>query len=261
MNAPRANTYQGLHAAHYDLIFADKPYADEARFVAQLLREHGTRPDGRLLDVACGTGRHAVELAALGFAMTGVDISEELLSRARLNAKNHQAPVAFIARDMRCLDLDDGPFDAAICLFDSIGYAVTTEAILATLESVRKQLAPEGLFAAEFLHAPAMLRYADPVRVRRWRTPADGELLRVSETYLDPVRGTYHVRYELLELDGNGRYKREAEEHLSRFFTVEEMRLLLQAARLRPLALVAAYEPVPTITDRTWHVLALARRT
>ena len=46
------NTYQGLHARHYDLVYADKPYAAEARFVHDLLR----RRPGRLLDVACGTG-------------------------------------------------------------------------------------------------------------------------------------------------------------------------------------------------------------
>ena len=72
------NSYTGLHARVYDEIYAEKPYVDEARFVHEL----AGAPGGKLLDVACGTGRHAVAFADLGYEVTGVDINEELLAAA-----------------------------------------------------------------------------------------------------------------------------------------------------------------------------------
>src|SRR5262245_11024529 len=114
------NTYAGLHARYYDVVYADKPYEHEARFVDSLLRDAGTATGRRLLDVACGTGRHAAEFAALGWSVTGVDLSEALLEHARTNAPTAR----FLRQDMRQLDVPGEPFDAITCLFDAIGYAI-----------------------------------------------------------------------------------------------------------------------------------------
>ena len=74
------------------------------------------------------------------------------------------------------------PFDAVTCLFDSIGYPQDNDGVVAALGGHAAHLAPSGALAVEFLHAPALLAHADPVRVRRWELPDGGELLRVSET-------------------------------------------------------------------------------
>jgi SAM-dependent methyltransferase len=253
------NTYRGLHAQYYDLIYAEKPYDEEARFVVQLLERHGLAERRGLLDLACGTGRHAHEFAAMGFTVTGVDVNEQLLAHARERDAGQRASAEFVAQDMRQLDLDGRLFGTATCLFDSIGYAVTGEAVVATLQAVRSHLSPAGLLAIEFLHAPAMARYSDPLRLRRWTTPTDGELVRVSETQLEPERETHRVRYELLALEQEGTYTRGIEEHVVRSFDVDGMRLLLEEAGFSPLTFVAAYEADPAITDRTWHVLAVSQ--
>ena len=75
---------------------ARSPTSHEARFVDSLIRDAGTAR-GRLLDVACGTGRHAAEFASLGWDVTGVDLSEDLLERARVNAPDAR----FYQQDMR----------------------------------------------------------------------------------------------------------------------------------------------------------------
>jgi SAM-dependent methyltransferase len=240
-----ANTFQGLHARYYDLIYADKPYAEEARFVHELL---GGGP-GRLLDVACGSGRHAREFAALGWDVTGVDYSADLLELAQGFEVHRQ--------DMRRLDVPGPPFDAATCLFDSIGYPQDNEGVVATLTGMRRHLAPGGRVAVEFLHAPAMLAGADPVRVRRFEVPGGGTLVRISETALDEVGLVMHVDYEVIELGADGSYRRETERQSNRFFGVEEMRGLMQLAGLRAERFVPAYED-GEIEAGTFHVMALA---
>lgn len=247
----RLNSYLGLHAARYDLIYADKPYAAEAAFVARLTGAGG----GRLLDVACGTGRHAREFAALGFDVTGVDYNEDLLAVARERGPG----VGFHHGDMRALPAPAEPYDVVTCLFDSIGYPGDDEAIVAALRSLARQLAPDGVLAFEFLHAPAFLAGASSTRVRRWPTPEGGELLRISETELDRVLGTMTVSYELIESSAGGTdVARGGERQCNRFFTLAEMRLLMQIAGVPLERFVPAYED-GEISSETWHVLAVAR--
>lgn len=249
--ADRLNSYLGLHAARYDLIYADKPYAAEAAFVAKLVGA----ADGRLLDVACGTGRHAREFAALGFDVTGVDYNEELLAVARERSPG----ISFHRGDMRALPDPAEPYDVVTCLFDSIGYPLEDEPIVAALRSLARQLAPDGVLVFEFLHAPALLSGASSTRVRRWPTPEGGELLRISETDLDRVNQTMSVSYELIELSADGHdVTRGGERQSNRFFTLAEMRLLLQIAGVELERFVPAYED-GEISSETWHVLAVGR--
>jgi SAM-dependent methyltransferase len=249
------NTYEGLHARHYDLIYADKPYEREARFIAEVLG----RREGTLLDLACGTGRHAVAFARLGFQVTGVDYGDELISRARRNAADAGEQIDFRLGDMRTVDLGRR-FDAVTCLFDSIGYPLTDEGVIAALSTVRRHLEPEAAAAIEFLHAPAALAGSSPVRVRRWPTPDGGRLLRISETTIDPDAARMSVAYELVELRPNGGgYETGANVQENRFFSVPEMEELMESAGLEPERFVAAYADRPEVTDRTWHVIGVAR--
>jgi SAM-dependent methyltransferase len=250
------NTYAGLHARHYDLVYAAKPYGDEARFVDSLLSEAGVR-HGRLLDVACGTGRHAHEFSSLGWDVWGVDYSEDLLERARENAPG----VRFVLQDMRELDLPGETFDAITCLFDSIGYPLDDDGVVAALRSAGRHLAPGGALVCEFLHAPALLAEAAPLRLRRFSISEDGdELLRISETRLDEQRQVMEVEFELLELRADGTYARWTESQSNRFFHLSEMDGLLERAGLVPERVVPAYQETGEVSDRTFHVIVLARR-
>lgn len=249
------NTYTGLHALRYDVVYADKPYADEARFVDSLIRDLGIG-SGRLLDVACGTGRHAYEFSSLGWNVTGVDLSGALLEQARVNV-----PAArFLRHDMRELDLEGDRFEALTCLFDSIGYALDDAGVLATLEAFRRHLAVGGAAVIEFLHAPAVLHDASPLRVRRFDlSDAGDELLRISRTGLDQRRSIMAVEFELIELRADGTYERWVESQSNRFFSVSEMRDLLDRADLRAVEFIPAYQDGQAIDDETFHVLAVAR--
>jgi SAM-dependent methyltransferase len=246
------NSYEGLHARHYDRIFAAKPYDREARFVADLL----PAPPGALLDVACGTGRHAREFTELGWTVTGVDLNPALLEHARLNVPE----ASFIEGDMTALTelgVEPGSFDAITCLFDSVGYPLSNEGILATLAGFRALLAPRGRLVADFLHAPALLRHASPLGVKRWPLDDGGRLVRISQTELDEARAVMRVEYELIELRADGGWAHHSESQQNRFFAVEEMRALLTAAGLEATEFMPAYESGP-VTGETFHVMFVA---
>lgn len=246
------NSYTGLHAAVYDELYADKPYVEEARFVHELVGS----PRGKLLDVACGTGRHARAFADLGYSVTGVDLNEQLLAVARTIRRDD---VRYIVGDMRDLSVDGGPFDVITCLFDSLGYACDNDGVVATLRSMARQTAPGGSIACEFLHAAAMLCGSTQTRVRRLTLRDGRRLVRTSETSIDVERMLMHVHYELIVLDDRGLGTREDEAQTNRFFSVPEMQLLAEAAGLRVREIVPAYTTGPIDAD-TFHLMLVAVR-
>jgi SAM-dependent methyltransferase len=242
-------SYEALHARHYDVVYARKPYETEARFVEALV----DRPGGTLLDVACGTGRHAGAFVALGHTVTGIDFNERLIEHARAAVPAGRFHVA----DMRDLALGER-FDVVTCLFDAIGYPLDNAGVVAALRSIARHLAPGGRAAVEFLHAPVLIRRASPLGVRRLELSDGGTLVRIAQTTLDVPGQRMRVAYELIELRPDGTYERSDEVQHNRFFAVEEMRALMELAGLRAEAMVAAYADDPAVSDDTFHVMALA---
>lgn len=128
----------------------------ECDFIADAL---DLDPDDALLDVPCGEGRHAVELARRGYRPTGLDLSEPCLERARAAAAADpeiERPLAFLRRDMR--DLQGlGPFRGAYCLgnafgyFDGAGCRRFLAAVARTLEPGAGFLLHSGMIAESLL--------------------------------------------------------------------------------------------------------------
>ena len=253
------SVYAGRYAGLYDLFYADKPYAAEAAFVHECIREFSLFPVRRGLELACGTGRHALELEKRGYNVTATDRSADMLQVGRRRAAENNSKVEFVTADMQQFQLTGKEWDAAVCLFDSIGYLKTNEALMSALRGIWNQLRPEGVFIFEFWHAPAMLNEYSPVRVRRWRTDKS-EVVRISHTALDRKKHFADVDDTVYELKGDGTYAKFNETHTNRFFSVAEMRVLMSATDFDALKFFAGFKKDETIRDDTWHVVAVARK-
>jgi SAM-dependent methyltransferase len=254
------SSYVGRHARLYDLFYGEKPYAEEARFVHERLQSFGVGAKARLLELACGTGSHAFVFEKLGYCVVAIDDSPDMLEVAREKAQRSGSDVEFQCQDMRRLSFPEhGNFDVVVCLFDSIGYVQTNEGVLDVMRAVQRCLRDGGLFMFEFWHAAAMLRAYDPVRVRRWSVP-EGEIVRISETWIDPGKQLSHVLYDIYELRKDGTYLNLKETQVNRYFLVQEMRQFLEASNFALLKFFAAFQEDETITEDVWHVIAFARK-
>jgi SAM-dependent methyltransferase len=250
-------SYVGRHAEYYDSVYADKPYAQEAAFVSERIQKHapGAR---RLLELACGSGRHAFELEKLGYQILATDYSRDLLSVARRSAAASGSQVQFELQDMRTLDLATKDFDAAYCLFDSIGYVQTNQAIKETVERVHGHLKKSGLFVFEFWHASAMLRNYEPRRERTWQF-GESKLTRVSSTELDVQHQLARVSYTFEEIQPDGTRLTLEEMQVNRYFLVQEMALFIAESGFSPLEWAPAYAGGAIDAD-TWHILCVAQK-
>jgi SAM-dependent methyltransferase len=104
------------------------------------------RPQGgeRILDLACGTGRHTLELVRQGFSVVGVEIGEELVEIARGDAAEQGLEAEFVQGDLRELDYD-GEFDIVLNLNDgAVGYFESDEENHKTFEVISRALKPGG---------------------------------------------------------------------------------------------------------------------
>jgi SAM-dependent methyltransferase len=249
--------YAGRYAELYDLFYADKPYTDEAAFVHACIREFSLRPTREILELASGTGRHALEFEKLGYNVTATDRSPDMLEVARKRACEKN--VDLIVTEMQRLDLPKKNFDAAVCLFDSIGYLKTNEAIAQALARIRDHLRDDALFILEFWHAPAMLNGYSPARVRRWKID-NAEVTRTSETTLDVENNLAEVVYTVEERRPDGNCRTFRESHVNRFFSVNEVKTLLSRSKFSPLKFFAGFNKTEPISDATWHIVAVARK-
>jgi len=112
-----------------------------------------------ILDVGCGTGRHALELARRGYKVAGVDLSDSLLAQARETAQTENLDVTFITCDARALDLKT-PFDVVLSICEgAFSLMETDEMDLLILENMARALRPGGKLILTAPNAAFMLTH------------------------------------------------------------------------------------------------------
>ena len=152
------------YAAYYDLLYRDKDYAGEAAYVQGLIRRHA--PGARhILELGCGTGRHADALTNLGFRVTGVDRSGEMVARARERAVGRQ-DLQFMEGDLR--DFRSGrKYEVVLALFHVMSYQTENADLAAAFTTAAEHLAPGGIFIFDCWYGPGVLTDPPTTRVRR----------------------------------------------------------------------------------------------
>lgn len=130
-------------ANYYDLLMFDVDYKKWTQYIMDIFSKYGKNPSN-ILDIACGTGRITIELASLGYKMTGVDISEEMLSVAENNMRNSKHRATFIKQDMVNISIKE-KFDCVLCLCDGVNYVEEYE-LIKYFQNVYNVLNDNGIF-------------------------------------------------------------------------------------------------------------------
>ena len=132
---------------YYHILYSDRDMEEAGFFMDNLISFLKIPKTALMLDLACGRGRHAVYLNAMGYDVTGVDLSNQNI----LDAQQHQKPgLRFMVHDMRIPM--PSQFDAILNLFTSFGYFEDESDNLKTLAAIKDSLKPNGIGVIDFMN-------------------------------------------------------------------------------------------------------------
>ena len=236
--------------------WADRLYEDQAATFATLFEERfdraenevtellelvsderGVEPE-RVLDVACGTGRHALWFAEHGRQVEGLDFSEGFIDRARDAAAERgiEDRVRFHVEDMRDLDAWDGTYDLVTCFWNSLGhYEKRTD--VDVLTAMRTLLSEQGLLVVEMSNREYQIRNFESSGVREV-----DDRLHVSRRELDPTTGRFHATVDVFSTEGDEYEHLETMEFRPRIYAPVELREMCERAGFDAVDLFGGFD-------------------
>jgi SAM-dependent methyltransferase len=246
-------------AAFYDALYADKDYAGEAKYVAELI--HNCVPQARsLADFGCGTARHALKFAELGFGVTGIDRSGAMLERAKEHLSGAipevRNKIVFREGDIRNVSLERR-YDAAVALFHVMSYQASNEDLSAAFSTAAAHLDHGGVFIFDFWYGPGVLRDLPVTRVKRLSN-GSRKIIRIAEPVLNANANLVDVNYHFI-ISEDGRYEEFSETHRMRYLFVPEVEMLLRGNNLIPLFCYEWMKWEPP-GSQSWNAVFAARK-
>lgn len=231
--------------------FADELTRSEISFVEQVL---GLTDAGSVLDVACGAGRHALELGRRGYSVEGIEVNPTLVEYAATCAYEDATRVRFVAGDMRELSYP-AQFDAALVMNSSLGFfddATNRRVLKACAES----LVQGGRLLLQCINPYHIESYLAGFR-SGWYALAGGYVLR--EASFDPLRASLNIAYRFVSPKGGIDVQHPGDQ--IRLYGYPELIAMLTDVGMRPLMVFGdAVLPIVLFEEASqWQVLVAER--
>jgi len=243
------------YAKYYDLLYQDKDYRKEIDFIDSLIKQHLQKKNLRVLDIGCGTGKHANYLAEKGYQVTGIDFSEEMI---RIAKSNKNGNTDFYVADATSFNLNK-KFDIVLSLFHVVSYQSSNKDISSMFSNVSKHLNHNGLFIFDFWYGPAVLTEQPSIKIKRFEND-EIKVIRIAEPILHNVQNTVDVNYEIIistKIDKNIEFIKEI--HKMRYLFIPEIDNFIENTKM----VVQNYGEWLTNlspSNHTWGVYCIAKK-
>lgn len=218
MNSP--DVFQA-YSQYYDLLYCDKDYESEVVYIDNLLRRNGI-PGKDILELGCGTGRHARRLCSLGYQIVGLERSSQMAE-----ASEQTASFQCVVGDA-CTARLGRTFSAVIALFHVVSYQVSNASLRALFERAAEHLQSGGLFVFDVWYSPAVYATKPEPRLK---TVSDAKIQvnRIAEPKIYPNENRVDVHYKVFVQDLHaGSLNSFQEVHSMRHFSLPELELVAE---------------------------------
>ena len=226
-------TYRSF-AQVYDMFMDDIDYDAWSIYLIGLLREYGVN-EGLVLELGCGTGSMTQRLAASGYDMIGVDLSDDMLEIAQEKKIQSGLEILYLQQDMRGFELY-GTVRAVVSVCDSLNYILEDEELLGVFSLVNNYLDPGGVFVFDL---NTVYKYET---LMGEQTIAENreEASFIWDNYYDreSMRNEYELAIFIPEGAG-GLYRKYEEVHYQRAYPLPRIIRLLEQAGME---FVTAYD-------------------
>jgi len=249
------------YSRYYDLLYKDKNYEAETNYVHSLI--NSVSPSAKtILELGCGTGMHARQLAGLGYTVTGIDRSKTMLERANQRRNEMQdslaSKISFSKGDIRTYTTSE-TFDVVISLFHVMSYLETNHDLNQTFQTAKKLLKKNGLFIFDCWHGPAVLE-DKPVSRKKSFENEQTLITRVSTPEMQIEKNTVDVNFDILiENKKTGEKNQLQEIHKMRYLFPEEIETLASANGLELLH-TEEWLTKNLLSDKTWNACYICKK-
>lgn len=234
-------------------------FAQAKTEVEQILKQVRLPSKARVLDLACGTGRHSLQFAKKKCQVTGLDFTKNFLVEARKAALKEKLPIDFVHGDMKNLKphFSSNEFDLVVSLFNSFGYFRIRGHDLKMLKEVYRVLKPGGRLVINTLNGQGVkLAMAKPVS--NGREPIKNVFM-IDKAYFDSKKKKTFVEWTIID----ARKTKAKVEHLlfdQNVYTHAELRGLLRKAGFKIEKVWGMLEGGLFSAKTTWHQTIVARK-
>ncbi|MCW5916371.1 MAG: class I SAM-dependent methyltransferase [Ferruginibacter sp.] len=147
-----------FNSPYYYQLYANRNEKEASEFIHTLIHYLKPNQGAKMLDAACGKGRHSIQLAEMGYDVTGIDLSENSISEAK---KSENANLEFYVHDMR-LPFRINFFDYVFNFFTSFGYFQSQRENDAVIRTMASALKPNGFLIIDYLNVHYAKRHIEP---------------------------------------------------------------------------------------------------
>jgi SAM-dependent methyltransferase len=216
------------YSKYYDLLYRDKDYHRESEYIVDVLSRFGF--DGKhIMEFGSGTGKHANILTELGFHVSGIEKSADMIAQANVNDM-----FSLMQGDIRNIRLGY-QFDAVLSLFHVMSYQIENEDVHSVFSNASLHLKPGGLFVFDVWFTPAVYTIKPTVRIKKLGD-SDTEIVRVAEPQIDHERNVVDVSYTIFVKNKNsGNVDVVEEKHTLRHFSSPEISLFAEYSGFKML--------------------------
>jgi len=190
--------WQKFFDEHYLKIYEDLE-KETSREVECIIKMMDLKRKAKLLDLCCGYGRHSIEFAQRGFEVTGYDLSDSFIEKAKKDSSELGLKIEFVRGDMRKLPFDH-QFDAVVNIFTSFGFFDKESDDMKVTKGVSRALKKGGLFLLDLKNREYLIRN---FQRRRWTQKED--FVWLEDSFFDLFTSRWETTRTLLF--GNGRKK------------------------------------------------------
>ena len=236
-------TYETF-AKIYDEVMDENLYLDWLDFTCR----HLDKKQQNLLELACGTGILSVELANLGFNVTGLDLSEEMITLAKKRISADDEGLRFVTGDMLHLE-DKNTYDVVTCYSDSICYMPNEEAVGKVFKDVYEALTDSGTFIFD-VHSTFQIEEGFSEYSYHYQTD---DFAFLWESYLGEEEYSVEHFLTFFVSDKLGKFERFDELHEERTYELSTYQSLLKTAGFKSVEVFADFEDVkPDEESKRW---------
>jgi len=220
------NQFGDLYSQSYDLLYSDKDYNGEVEYIDSLIKDNSNNTQ-TILDLGCGTGKHASLLCDKGYKVHGIDLSEDMLKIAETRRNDKKEKLSFSHSNIQELNLDK-KFDVVVSLFHVMSYQSSNEELIRAFDVAKNHLEDDGVFIFDFWYGPAVLTDLPITRVKRLENE-NIKVTRLAEPVLYAQQNIVDVNYDVFIEDKSTQQIVEKKElHKMRFLFDTELELICE---------------------------------